>query len=81
MKLISASAFANYMEHRGHTVRSLAHKVGCSPALIGHLRSGKRNSCKPETALLIERCLNAPEGSLFVPQVSRVTRDERTVAA
>jgi hypothetical protein len=76
VKLISSQAFAQYMEHRGFTVRTLAAKVGCSPALIGHLRSGARNTCRPRTALTIERCLDAPPGSLFVPHVSRVTQDK-----
>jgi hypothetical protein len=91
VKLISAQAFAQYLDHRGFTVRGLADAVAkelirrgegtaCSPAVIGHLRSGKRNTCKPETARAIERCLGAPPGSLFVPQVSRVSRVTRTAA-
>lgn len=75
VKLISAQALAQYMEHRGFTVRSLAERVGCSRSLIGHLRSGKRNTCDPKYARAIEKCLDAPAGSLFVPQVSRVSRD------
>jgi DNA-binding Xre family transcriptional regulator len=75
VKLISSPALAQYMAHRGFTVRSLADRVGCSPALIGHLRSGKRDTCKPDTAKAIERCLDAPAGSLFVPRVSRVSQD------
>jgi hypothetical protein len=81
VKLISAQAFAQYMQHRDFTVRSLAHRVGCSPALVGHLRSGQRNTCKPETARAIERALDAPAGSLFVPQVSRVARASEKVPA
>ncbi len=80
VRLISSDAFAHYMQHRDFTVRSLAMRVGCSPALIGHLRSGKRNTCKPETARAIERHLDAPAGSLFVPQVSRVAQNGRTAA-
>lgn len=80
VKLISAHAFAQYMEHRDFTVRSLASRVGCSPALVGHLRSGKRNSCKPQTARALEKALDAPAGSLFVPQVSRVTGVRRPAA-
>jgi transcriptional regulator with XRE-family HTH domain len=73
--LISSQALAQYMEHRGFTVRKLADRVGCSPATIGHLRSGARKTCKPETARAIERTLDAPKGSLFDPRVSRVLRD------
>lgn len=75
VKLISADALAQYMEFRGFTVRTLAERVGCSPATIGHLRSGKRTQCRPEWAKKIEHHLNAPKGSLFVAQVSRVTRE------
>lgn len=75
VRLISAQALAQYMAHREFTVRSLADRVGCSRALVGHLRSGKRNTCKPEVARKIERHLDAPRGSLFVPQVSRVARN------
>jgi transcriptional regulator with XRE-family HTH domain len=75
VKLISSQALAQYMKYRDVTVRELAAKVGCAPAVIGHLRSGRRNACKPETAKLIEKYLDAPKGSLFVPQVSPVFRN------
>lgn len=75
VKLISSEALAQYMEHRGLTVRGLAHKAGVSPALVGHLRSGKRSTCLPANARAIEKSLSAPPGSLFVPQVSRVSRE------
>lgn len=72
MKLISRQAFEQYMEHRGLTVRALADKAGISPALVGHLRSGKRSTCRPKNAAAIEKALNAPPGSLFVAQMSYV---------
>ena len=86
VRLISHQALAQYMGHRGFTVRSLAAAVtfhlkkrnrsaSCSPATIGHLRSGKRNTCGPEIARAIEEVLGAPAGSLFVPKVSNVIRD------
>lgn len=75
VKLISRQALAQYMQHRGFTVRTLAGKVGCSHSLIGHLRSGKRSTCQPATAIAIEKALDAPVGSLFVPRVSTVSRD------
>ena len=79
VQLISAQALAQYMLHRGFTVRSLAahvaRKTPCSRATIGHLRSGSRKTCSPEVAREIERCLDAPRGSLFVPKVSRVARN------
>ena len=72
VRLISHEAFASYMTFRGYSVRSLAHRLGVSPALVGHLRSGKRNTCSPTTAIAIEKALDAPRGSLFVPKVSHV---------
>lgn len=80
VRLISSDALVQYLKFRDLTVRQLAKQVGCSPAVIGHLRSGKRNTCRPETARQIERALNAPPGSLFVPQVSHVARDVRSAA-
>lgn len=67
-------------------VRKMAKKHADVPAeissrsIIGHLRSGKRTTCQWWTARAIEKCLNAPTGSLFVPQVSRVSRPQRTAA-
>lgn len=75
VKLISAQAFADYMKFRDLSVRSLAERVGCSHSVIGHLRSGERDTCKPETAKRIEKALNAPPGSLFIGKVSRVSRE------
>lgn len=90
VRLISSDALAQYMEHRDETVRSLAAQVdretakvaaktGGKPtrsrALIGHLRSGARKTCQPSTAHAIEKCLGAPRGSLFVPKISRVSRE------
>lgn len=77
VKLISATAFASYMDSRDFTVRSLAEAVG-GPHLrstIGHLRSGRRTQCDPALAKRIERVLNAPKGSLFVSSISRVSRE------
>lgn len=75
VRLISSTALAQYMKYRGLSVRDLAEKVGCSRATIGHLRSGERNYVRPEWAKKIEKALDAPAGSLFVPEVSTVTRE------
>ncbi len=80
VRLISPDALAQYMKGRGFTVRSLADSVG-GPQLrstIGHLRSGKRKTCDPSVARRIEKVLNAPSGSLFIPSVSRVAREVGT---
>lgn len=77
VELISSEALAQYMIHRGFTVRSLAtsvsQQVPCSRATIGHLRSGERKSTSPQIAHEIERCLDAPQGSLFVAKMSTVS--------
>lgn len=72
VRLISAQALRQYMEFRGETNRTLAIKTGpgVGRQIIGHLRSGKRTTCSPRTAVAIERALNAPPGSLFVPEVT-----------
>lgn len=72
VRLISAQALQQYMTFRGETNRTLADKTGpgVGRQIIGHLRSGKRTSCSPRTATAIERALNAPPGSLFVPEVA-----------
>lgn len=82
MRLISAEALAGYMKFRDVTVRELADLIGNPRArsIIGHLRSGERNTCKPETARAIEKALNAPPGSLFVAHVSRVSRERGRAA-
>ena len=91
MKLISAKAFSQYVEHRGFSARSLAAATSselkkakamrgdspatCSKSTIGHLMSGHRDSCSPSMARAIEKALDAPAGSLFVPQVLPVVRN------
>ncbi|MGW9825104.1 transcriptional regulator with XRE-family HTH domain [Brevibacterium pityocampae] len=75
MKLISTEAFRSYVGHRKMTIEEVAYRAGVSKALVGHLHSGKRNSCRDDNAARIERALDAPEGSLFLREVSTVTRD------
>lgn len=77
VRLISRQALRQYMDFRQETNRSLAAKCppGVGRAIIGHLRSGQRSTCSPRTAKAIEVALNAPPGSLFVPEVSSVRPD------
>lgn len=77
VRVISHQAFAAYMNHRGYTVRSLADALGDQRlrSTIGHLRSGKRPTCDPTLARRIEKVLDAPRDSPFVPLVSRVARE------
>ncbi|WP_343993079.1 hypothetical protein [Terrabacter terrae] len=91
VECISHLALAQYMNHRDMTVRSLAAavrdrlkrrtpRISCSPATIGHLRSGARKNCRPEIAKAIEEALGAPAGSLFVPKLSTVSTVSRRAA-
>jgi len=75
VKLISRRVLVDYMSHRQMTVRELAKIAKVSPSTVGHLRSGKRGTCQPATARRIEEALNAPSGSLFVAQVSRLSQE------
>jgi len=77
VKLISQEAFRSYVKHRGMTMSEIGEKAGVSRQLVGHLHSGKRNSCKPENARGIEKALDAPRGSLFLDQASLVARDTK----
>lgn len=79
VKLVSSEVLVEYMAYRGFTVRDLAERAKCSPATVGHLRSGKRQTCKTQTATAIAKALQAPVGTLFLPQVSRVARNTKTV--
>lgn len=69
VRLISAQALDQWMRFREETNRSLADKVGRSPSLIAHLRRGARSYCDPKLGPLIEKKLDAPRGSLFLPEV------------
>jgi DNA-binding Xre family transcriptional regulator len=66
---------ADYMSFRGESVRSLAKKVGCSAATIGHLRRGTVKRTRKDWAKAIERHLDTPVGALFVATVSCVSQD------
>lgn len=74
MRLISREAFRQYMEFRGETNVSLGKKADVSKAIVGHLRSGQRQTCSPKTARAIEAALNAPPGSLFLAELPHATR-------
>lgn len=91
VKLKSADDLVKAMDFRGHSVRTLAdavdaymlkkHKTHTSTrATIGHLRSGKRNTCRPLVAHALEHCLDMPQGYLFADKVSHVSRPQRTAA-
>jgi hypothetical protein len=73
VQLISNQALKDYMIFRRETCSTLALKAGCHRSLIGHLRSGERNTCSPRIAAAIEEALNAPSRSLFMERMSAVS--------
>lgn len=81
MRLKDRRVLAEFMAYKHLTVRELAARTGISRSLIGHLRSGHRNTCKAEAARLIEEKLGAPPGLLFEPRASRVSQAARGQAA
>lgn len=83
---ISKHALRQYMAYRGYSLGQLAKEVGCPKATIAHLHTlnGGRNTIGPDFAKKIEKALDAPAGSLFVPRVSvgaTAAHQRRTTAA
>ena len=67
------------MNYRGVSVRTLASKSGVCRSTIGHLRSGKRNTCEPRAAKRISKALDVPTEALFVDlNAERVVRNSAT---
>lgn len=93
MDLTDHKLMAQLMKINGYTVRSLADDVNVElrkkkagytikHATIGHLRSGFRSYCKPETAEVVAQLLRIPTTTLFLAKVSDVQREtQRTPAA
>lgn len=75
VRLISGAALAQYMAFREETNRSLAEKVGCSHGTIHNIKTGKVRTVPMKRAKAIARILNAPFESLFLAELSNVTRD------
>lgn len=86
VKLHSHDLFAQLMAHNGYTVRSLSEAatrelrrkriaIECKRGTVGNLRSGYRDTCKPEIAAALAKCLNVPVSALFASKVSNVQRE------
>lgn len=75
VKVVDRRILAHYIKFRGLSYAQLAAKVGCSKATIGHLVTGHVSTTKTDWAKAIEKALDAPTGSLFVPSLSRVSGD------
>lgn len=80
---VTPAVLRKYMEHHGYSVRTLAAAVSratkqpCSHSSIGHLLTQERSSIGDNKARAIEEILDVPRGTLFVPVLSRVTRDAK----
>lgn len=61
--------------------RELARRADLGPAIVGHLLSGKRETCSKHTAVAIERALACPPGLLFVESAFAVRPDGRAPKA
>lgn len=88
MQLTSSVILAQLMDHNGYSVRQMSEAVDkvlrkkrkstrCGRGTIGNLRSGYRNTCKPEIAEAICEILNIPLSALFITKVSNVQREVR----
>ena len=75
MRLKDRRMLQQYMDYKRMRIRELARAARVSRATIGHLHSGARNTCKPETARAIEEALGAPTGLLFEASSSTVQRE------
>lgn len=75
VQVVDRRILSHYIDFRGLSYAQLADKVGCSKATIGHLVTGHTKTTKPDWAKALEKALDAPPGSLFVPKVSRVSED------
>lgn len=92
VKLHDHGLFAQLMAHNGFTVRSLSDAatrelrrkriaMECKRGTVGNLRSGYRDTCKPEIAAALAACLNVPMSALFASKVSSVQREVGRTAA
>lgn len=81
--LRSSALLASIMKHPGrgapYSVRSLAHAVGSSSAMIGHLRSGRVDHVDVDTAHRISEALGVAVLVLFAPPSSPKRNETATV--
>ena len=70
MKLQSPDTLRALMAQRGFSYDRLARYAGVSKSFVSHLTSGRKTTCKPETAQRIAEALDIPLEILFVPSLS-----------
>lgn len=81
VRLKSRRALREYAEFHKLSGRALAKKAGLKPAIVGHLMSGRRETCNLNTAKAIEGALGCPSGFLFEPAMSPVADSKRQGSA
>jgi transcriptional regulator with XRE-family HTH domain len=86
MKLESPDTLRALMVQRGFSYERLARYAGVSKGFISHLTSGRKNTCKAETAENIAEALDVPRQILFAESGSAVSgsisiEQRKTVAA
>lgn len=91
VRLKSRQALLEYVDFHKMSGRELARRAdkvakkkdknrGVGPGIVGHLMSGRRNSCSLVTASAIEEVLGVPPGFLFEPSLSAVADTTRRAA-
>lgn len=81
VRLKSRRALNEYAEFHHLSGRALARKAKLGPAIVGHLMSGRRNTCSLKTARALEEALGCPSGFLFEPSMSSVADNGRRSGA
>lgn len=81
MRLKSRELLVGLMAVHQLSVRDLAKRCGDVKyrSAIGHLCSGKRDTCNPVLAARIQEVIGNPKAVLFEPVVYRVARDSATI--
>lgn len=65
MKMWSNATLVELMNRRQMKTTRLATRVGCSPAMISHLRTARHDGCKDSLARRIAEALEVPVDALF----------------
>ena len=70
MRLRSRAALVDRLEIGDMSEREVARRAGLGQATVNHLVTGRRDTCRADTALLVEQVLGMPVGSLFSPETA-----------
>ncbi|MDQ9075855.1 hypothetical protein RFH55_10010 [Cutibacterium avidum] len=73
---VNRRALDEYMRANGISNRQLSRMTGgrIGPAIIGHLRSGRRSTCSPETARAIREATREPMAMFFTFETATASR-------